>query len=188
MEPQNTHINIGDLLIAQPFMTDVNFKRAALLLCDHNDTEGTLGFVLNKTIDMNITDLIGDFPAFDGPVYYGGPVGTDTIHYIHDQGDILEESIPIQSGLYWGGDFDKLKFLISNDLIKSKNIRFFIGYSGWSAGQLKEELQHGSWIKTQLDLNYIFQTDPGKLWKEVLDNKGNTYSVIAQMPDRVILN
>lgn len=188
MSEIHKHINIGDLLIAQPFMTDVNFKRAVLLLCDHSEEEGTLGFVLNKTIEMNITELIGDFPEFDGPVHYGGPVGTDTIHYIHDQGDILEESIPIKSGLYWGGNFNKLKFLIENKLIESKNIRFFIGYSGWSAGQLPEELVHGSWIKTQLDLNYIFKTDPSKLWKAVLHNKGNTYSVIAQMPDRVILN
>ncbi|MBL7792479.1 MAG: YqgE/AlgH family protein, partial [Saprospiraceae bacterium] len=124
----------GSLLIAEPFMLDPNFKRAAVLLCEHSP-EGSIGFILNKPLGMRIDELIEDFPEFDSEVFFGGPVQTDTIHYIHCVGDLLEESVKLTDGVYWGGDFEKLKFLISSQLILPQDIRFFLGYSGWSEGQ-----------------------------------------------------
>jgi putative transcriptional regulator len=121
-------------------------------------------------------------------LFYGGPVATDTIHYIHNVGDLLEESVEVMSGLYWGGNFEKLKFLITSELITTKNIRFFVGYSGWSAGQLDEELKTGSWITSEMHPNYAFKSKPKGLWKQAMKNIGNTYTVIAQMPDSFILN
>lgn len=176
-------ISQGDILIAQPFMDDSNFKRTVIALCDYSRDEGSVGFILNSPLGMNICDLIRDFPEFEGPVFFGGPVANDTIHYIHDCGDILEESMLIKPGLYWGGNFNKLKFLIRAELIKPHNIRFFIGYSGWSPGQIEEELNAGSWIVSNLDRNYIFKIESNKLWATSLMNKGNAYTVIAQMPE-----
>src|SRR5690606_33036284 len=117
-------------------MLDNNFKRSAVLVCDYVKAEGTVGFILNKPLDMRVDDLVADFPEFDAEVFFGGPVQTDTIHYLHNVGELLDESTKIVDGVYWGGDFDKLKFLISQGLIEPKNIRFFVGYSGWSEGQL----------------------------------------------------
>ncbi len=173
----------GVVLVSQPFMDDPSFKRSVVLLCDHND-EGSVGFVLNKPINMKVNDLVADFP--DAPqfdVYYGGPVSRDTIHYVHNVGDLLEDSVEINKGLYWGGNFDKMKFLIDSNLIQPFNVRFFVGYSGWSAGQLPEEMDRGSWIVGKMDQNYAFKNQDSVLWKEVLDNKGDQYSVIARMPD-----
>ena len=163
-------------------MIDPNFKRAVLLLCEHHK-EGSVGFILNKAIDMKINELIADFPEFESEVYFGGPVQTDTIHYLHNLGDLLEDSQKIADGVYWGGDFEKLKFLISSKLVKPENIRFFVGYSGWSGGQLKEELKYGSWVAAEMHANYLFKQKQNDLWSEVMDNKGNAYSVIAQLPD-----
>lgn len=178
----------GKLLVSEPFMMDGNFKRSVVLLCDHTVDDGTVGFILNKPIDMKIEELVGDFPEIEAQVYYGGPVANDTLHYVHNVGDILDNSIEVSNGVYWGGDFDKLKFLIKSGLIMPDNIRFFLGYSGWSSGQLEAEMEIGSWVIANMDPNYIFKLSPKKLWEAILKNKGNVFSVISQVPDSNILN
>ena len=185
---ENEIVKKGDLLLAEPYMMDQNFRRSVILLCSHEDEQGSVGFILNKQLDVKVNDLISDFPEIDSIVHYGGPVATETIHYVHDCGNILDESEEVQDGIFWGGDFDKLKFLIKSELIKPRNIRFFLGYSGWSAMQLKDELTYGSWIVSEMHPNYILNTKPNKLWTEVMRFKGNSYSVISQIPDNFYLN
>ncbi len=180
-------VDCGDVLLAEPYMTDPNFKRSAVLLCEHGE-QGSMGFIMNKPLNMRVDELVEDFPSFDAEVFFGGPVQTDTIHFLHNVGDLLEESIPVVDGVYWSGNFEKLKFLISSHLIRPQNIRFFVGYSGWSQGQLADELSSGSWILAHMDPNYIFKSKPKQLWRQVMYNKGNAYTVIAQMPEGESLN
>ncbi len=180
-------VNSGKVLLAEPFMLDPNFKRSAVLLCEHND-EGSIGFIMNKPMNVRVDRLISDFPDFEAEVFFGGPVQKDTIHYIHNVGDLLEGSIKVVDGVYWGGDFEKLKFLISSKLIKEKNIRFFVGYSGWSEGQLIDEMNIGSWVLANMDANYLFRSKPKNLWRQVMYNKGDAYTVIAQLPESLSLN
>jgi len=177
----------GRVLLAEPFMLDQNFKRAVILLCEH-EMDGSLGFILNKPLEMTVNELIADFPTFDAPAFYGGPVKTDTIHYIHNVGDLLEGSKRIARGVYWGGNFDQLKSLIKSGLIEPQDIRFFVGYSGWDFGQLAEEMKLRSWVVANMDVNYIFNSKIKKLWQNIMRNKGNAYSVIAQMPEVTISN
>jgi putative transcriptional regulator len=178
----SNQVTRGKILLAEPFMLDPNFKRTAVLLCDH-DEEGSLGFVMNKPLNVRVDELIEAFPEFVSEVYLGGPVQTDTIHYVHNVGDLLEGSVKVVDGVYWGGDFDKLKFLITQQLILPHNIRFFVGYSGWSEGQLTDEMLYGSWVVADMDANYLFKTPSDSLWKQVMYNKGDTYTVIANIPD-----
>jgi putative transcriptional regulator len=180
-------LNAGKLLVAEPFMLDPNFKRAVILICDHGD-HGTTGFILNKSLEIKIHELIADFPESNAPVHVGGPVAVDSVHYLHNVGDLLENSLEISPGVYWGGDFEKLKFLMENGVIKDNNIKFFVGYSGWSEGQLEEEMKELTWVVDDMDANYLFKIKSFVLWQTVLHNKGNTYTVIAQMPDSVSLN
>lgn len=182
------NIGRGNVLLAEPFMLDPNFSRGVILITDHGEDEGSVGFVLNKPVSVQINDLIEDFPEIDSPVYYGGPVSRETLHYIHDAGPILDGSIEICSGVYWSGDYDKLKFLIKTKLILEHNIRFFIGYSGWSAGQLNDELEYGSWLVDEMDSNYIFKLDHRNMWSQIMKNKGGRYSVIAEMPETAYFN
>lgn len=181
-------IEAGQFLLAEPFMEDPHFQRSVVLLTEHYEDNGTIGLVLNKPFKAKINELVVDFPEIDTLMYYGGPVANDTLHYVHNVGDLLEESIQISRGLYWGGNFEKLKFLIDKQLIGADNIRFFAGYSGWSSGQLDEELNIGSWIVAEGDPNYVFKVNPLKLWKQVLDDKGHTYSVISEIPDQMTWN
>ena len=134
-------VHTGSMLIAEPFMEDSNFRRAVVLVTDHLEEEGTVGFIINKPLTVKITELVEDFPSIESLAYFGGPVSTNTIHYIHNVGMLLEGSTEISPGIFWGGDFEKLKFLINHELIKSENIRFFVGYAGWSPGQLAELIE-----------------------------------------------
>ncbi len=183
-EEEEEKLKTGRLLVAEPFLIDPNFKRGVILLCDHQE-DGSFGFILNKPIDMGINDLISSFPEFKSEVYYGGPVQTDTIHYLHTKGDILPNSIQVLSGVYWGGDFDQLKDFIIADKIKPSDIRFYVGYSGWAAGQLKTEKEILSWMTVEGHIDYIFGNNQA-LWKNVLEEQGGTYSIIAQMPSPVL--
>ena len=181
-------LKAGKLLVAEPFMMDNTFKRAVILLCEHDDVLGSIGFLLNRSIKIKMKDLMSDFPEFEGTIYHGGPVAPDTLHFVHTKGDILEDSIEICKGVYWGGKFEQLKFLIESKLILPKDIKFFLGYSGWSEGQLDEEMKGKSWILADADFNYVFTLPHKKLWSKVLSNLGNSFSVIGDMTDSVSLN
>ena len=135
---------------------------------------------------MNINDLISSFPDFESEVYYGGPVQTDTIHYLHTRGDLLPNSVKVLSGVYWGGDFEQLKELVLRGEIQSEDIRFYVGYTGWSAGQLKEEQEVSSWMTADGHQDYIFGSNK-QLWREVLQEQGGTYGIIARM-SHIVLN
>ncbi|MCB0687319.1 MAG: YqgE/AlgH family protein [Saprospiraceae bacterium] len=180
-------VDRGTVLLAEPFSLDTNFRRTAVVLTEHQ-AEGTVGFIMNRRMDVNLEDILSDFPELEAEVFFGGPVATDSLHYLHNVGDLLEGSIKIRNGVYWGGDYDKLKFLVESKLITSQNIRFYIGYSGWSSGQLEEELKYGSWVLADMHPNYLFKSKPEKLWEQIMTNKGNVFSVIAKMPDAVNWN
>lgn len=176
------------ILLAQPFMEDPNFKRSAVFVCEDDPKDGTIGFILNKPLKMRVSDLIGDFPEFDSSIFYGGPVGADTIHYVHDVGPILDESIEVSKGIYWSGNFEKLKFLIESKLVLPQNIKFFVGYSGWTPNQLNQEMKSGSWVVADMDPNYVLTNPSKSLWQKIMENKGDNYKIIAQMPDGGHLN
>jgi putative transcriptional regulator len=181
MDP-NSVIHPGMLLIAEPFMLDPTFARSVILICEHTEL-GTTGFVLNHPHEYNIQKILEDFPESKATVHIGGPVGQDSLYFLHNVGDLIEGALEVCPGVYWGGDFIKLKFLMENGVVRDENVKFFIGYSGWSKGQLSEELESGDWLVDEMDVNYLFKTKPYVLWQTVLHNKGKNYSVIAQLPN-----
>ena len=136
----NINLQKGHLLIAEPsIIGDLSFNRSIILIADHNP-EGSIGFILNKPLDFTLQDLI---PEIEMPfeVYNGGPVEQDNLYYIHKIPELIPNSIEISDGLYWGGNFQKVTELIKNDQLKSDDIRFFLGYSGWETNQLTSELR-----------------------------------------------
>lgn len=177
----------GLLLISEPFLADAYFKRSVVLLSEH-DTEGTMGFILNKPTDLGINDAIDGFPRFDAPLYFGGPVNTDTLYYMHTKGDLLEGSREIINGVYWGGNFDQLKVLIETGQITPEDIRFYAGYSGWDNGQLDVELKEHAWMVSNGTLNFSFYKNPSDLWKNVVKSLGKEYALMADFPEDPSLN
>ena len=171
----------GILLIADPFLKDSNFMRSVILMCRHNE-EGSFGFVLNKLYDQTLGDLITEMEGFDIPVYTGGPVQMDTVHYIHQYPDLLPDSQLVSGNIYWGGDFERLKNLIKNEEVDISKIKFFIGYSGWTNGQLEDELSQKSWLTATSNRNIVFDTPLSDIWKAGLRHLGGKYEMMINFP------
>jgi putative transcriptional regulator len=180
-------IQSGILLVAEPFMEDPNFRHSVVLLC-HKTVDGSFGFVLNKPTGIKVSEALDDFPSDDFMLYEGGPVEKDTIHFITTRGDLVENSKQVADNIYWGGDFEKLKLLIDTKQITPDQVKFFIGYSGWDAGQIEDELETKSWILSPAKSEFVFETDPAKVWRMVLLNMGEQFRFIANIPENPNLN
>lgn len=177
----------GNILIAEPFLADNYFKRSIVYLVGHG-TEGSVGFILNKPVSMKIVDLIPDFPSNDFSLSLGGPVSPNTIHYIHTLGDIIPDSVRVKDDIYWSGDFDVVKQLIAAKKINKSQIRFFIGYSGWSPGQLENEIDQNSWLIHHSNNNFIMKNDKEHAWSKILYDLGGKYIMWANSPENPSMN
>jgi len=172
----------GCLLISEPFLQDENFVRSVILLCDANE-KGSFGLVLNKLSMFKLGDLLEEMSYLESEVYVGGPVEQDTLHFIYCGEKMLEGSVQLAPRLWWGGDFSELVAKQKSGLLDKKNFRFFIGYSGWSEGQLDAELEQKSWIVCNNHFTQnIFFSDPDELWRDILKNMGGEYQVLANYP------
>jgi putative transcriptional regulator len=178
----------GDLLIAEPaIIGDMSFNRSIILLADHT-AEGSIGFILNKPLDYTISDLIPELDA-NFKVYNGGPVEQDNLYFIHKVPDLIPNSVEISFGIYWGGDFNKVSELLADNKLNENSIRFFLGYSGWDAEQLKEELKSNSWVVTEnIYKKGIIEKDYESFWKEKMLELGGDYSIWSNAPENPSFN
>jgi putative transcriptional regulator len=171
----------GILLIADPFLKDPNFLRTVVLLCDHKE-EGSFGFVLSRKIEETLDQLLNNFEGHPLPVYYGGPVQTDTIHFIHQYPDLIPDAYQIADDIFWGGNFETVATLITNKQIDPNKIKFFIGYSGWGNGQLQTEMEEKSWLTVTATQQLAFSTLPADVWKNSLKHLGGEYEMLVNFP------
>lgn len=178
----------GHLLIAEPsIIGDTSFNRSVILLADHTD-DGSVGFILNKPLKYTLKDLVPGTKATH-KVYNGGPVEQDNLYFIHKVPDIIPESIEISLGIYWGGDFDIALDLINQGKIKTNDIRFFLGYSGWEPSQLEIELETNSWIVTEnIYKKSIIEKRDSSFWKEKMLELGGDYSIWSNAPENPSYN
>jgi len=178
----------GKLLLAEPLSEDPFFKRSVILLVDHDHNGETIGLMLNKSTHINIGKMIKGFPNIDTEVYLGGPVSKDHLFYLHQRVDLLPNSKEIIPGLYWGGDFETLKYVLKSGEMTSNDILFFAGYSGWDKGQLETELKEKSWIVAKTNAPYILGGKKKRMWKEVLSKMGKPFQIMSNFPESPALN
>jgi len=171
----------GILLVADPFLKDPNFLRTVVFLCEHQD-EGSFGFVLNRKYENTLDELIPELEGFQLPLFYGGPVQIDTIHFLHQYPQEIPGGLEVMKGVYWGGDFEKVVDMIKNESIDASKIRFYIGYSGWTGGQLKNELTEKSWLTVAATRKIVFHKDYLEIWKESLKQLGGDYEMMINFP------
>lgn len=178
----------GTLLVAEPLLgMDMVFGRAVVLISDFNDS-GTVGFVINKPLTYTVNDLVPDLECHF-QVFNGGPVEQNNLYFLHTLPDLIPNSIEISDGIYWGGDFDEVKQLFSQQEIDKSQIRFFLGYSGWSKGQLEEEIENNSWLVfDNFHKNKIFEVPASELWKDKIAKMGGEYLLWTNAPENPILN
>lgn len=171
----------GTLLIADPFLKDPNFMRTVVFLCEHQE-EGSFGFVLNRLYEFTLDQLMASAEGMSIPVYYGGPVQLDTIHFLHQYPGLIPGGFEVTNGIYWGGDFETAIELLKNGEIGEEGIRFFIGYSGWAEGQLLDELKEKSWITSLGNSRLVFDIEFDAIWKEALRELGGEYVQLVNYP------
>ncbi len=177
----------GKILISEPFLPDTFFNRSVVYLTDHN-AEGSVGFILNKKLDIKICDAVSGFEGWNEPLNMGGPVAPDTLHYIHNLGDIIPKSVAVDGDIWWGGDIDAIRHLIGTGSVKPNQIRFFLGYSGWSAGQLERELKENSWMIARVKTETIMNSRGPDSWKRLLRSFHNKYRMWADFPESPEMN
>lgn len=154
----------GRLLIAEPLAQDVYFSRSVVLMLDSNEG-GFMGLVLNKPLRKSLNHLFSKFGLQDVPIYRGGPVDEDRLFYLHNVPNI-KDAVKISDQFYVGGDLQELSDCLR---IESREyvVRFFMGYTGWAAGQLESEIKDESWVVSHANIN-IFEADKDQAWEDSL--------------------
>jgi putative transcriptional regulator len=180
----------GVLLVAKPHLLDPNFVHTVVLLCDHDDRQGTLGFVLNRPSENDLSQVLQGDHAFQGrrdSVYLGGPVGLDQLAILHREAG-LPEAMEVLPGVFVGGDAKVLGDRVREREVPEEALRFLVGYSGWGKGQLKRELEEDAWVLCACRPEWVFDPEPRTLWKRVLRSLGGPYGMMANMPADPELN
>lgn len=180
-------LQAGTILIADPFLKDPNFLRSVVFLCNHAD-DGSFGFLISRKSEFVIGDLLADLEGCNFPVFYGGPVQRDTIHFLHRCPGLITGGEKIADDIYWGGEFDEMLSLLQNNKISEKDIRLFLGYSGWSKNQLEDEVEEKSWLTTYGTGRLVFINDIQFLWSEALKQLGGKYEQLIHYPTDPQLN
>lgn len=181
-------IEKGQLLIADPsLITDSHFNRSVILLVEHNH-EGSVGFILNKLSEFKLSDLVEEVKV-SYRIYNGGPVDKNNLYFIHTLPNLIDNSIEICDGIYWGGDFEQLVYNLNSGLIPENQIRFFLGYSGWGNTQLENELSNKAWVQQKnKKKSQIMLSDVSTIWGNKMKELGGNYTIWFNAPENPSLN
>ena len=181
-------MNKGKILISNfTLLNDNQFNKSVILIVK-DDSETTVGFILNKKTTYLISDLNESCKGLDISVYEGGPVSLDSLHFIHKKNQLIKDSIKIGDGLYWGVNFTKIINLLKTNKIDKKDVKFFIGYSGWGKKQLTDEINENSWLISSNFLNKDVLNTSNTFWKNKINEFGEYYKIWSNSPDNPNLN
>ena len=173
----------GQLLLAHPALQDDNFRRSVVLLSAH-DANGAMGVVLNRPAGKRLGQLNAEFALSalsDVPIYQGGPVQTEQVLLcawrFHDDASGFQ--------LLFGIDPQKAIELLAEGNV---HMRAFLGYAGWSAGQLENELQQNTWVVSPLKPGLLEGEQDEGLWRGILTDLSHDWKLLVDEPDDPELN
>ncbi|MBM3420401.1 MAG: YqgE/AlgH family protein [Bacteroidetes bacterium] len=187
INPEDKIAEKGRILISEPFLADTFFNRSVVYLVDHSD-EGSVGFIINKSLDIRIEKTIEGLESLSDTISMGGPVASNTLHYLHTLGDLIPGSFWVRDNIFWGGDLDEIRKLSATGSIRKNQIRFFLGYSGWSQGQLQKELTENSWVIARVKPETIMKSRGEDSWREILRSINKKYRIWADFPESPEMN
>lgn len=173
----------GTLLLAAPMLRDPNFSRSVLYLAAHSKKEGAFGYILNRPLDKVVSDLLSSEnlgALADVPVYLGGPVATDKLSFASLEWNDNRQSMTCKTHLSM--EDAQFEVELGND------VRGFVGYAGWTSGQLERELKLRSWIVAAPEKKVIDPEEPTTLWTDILMEMGPRFQILAGTPESPELN
>lgn len=168
---------VGDLLVAEPFLREQYFNHAVICLVDYEPSSTAMGIVLNNLTDHTLQELLpGVTVAKPIPVFCGGPLSSDRLFFMHTLGDLIPDSRRICDKLYIGGDFNTLLSVVNDGYPIEGNFRFFVGYSGWDISQLEDEIAHNVWaIASPRDGENLLEGQNDSYWHRIVRSMGSSY-------------
>ena len=181
---KNKNYEKGSLLIANPVLPDPNFSRTVILLCDHDD-QGSFGLVINRSTQLRAPDLflnINILKSYNEKIYLGGPVSQSMVFFLCRSPSAAGKLDEICSGVYLGSNLETLESLYSSLENPEQDIRFYLGYSGWSGGQLAEEMDQNSWLVQRANEQFIFLDSESLIWPKAVNSLGKEYQYLTKAP------
>ena len=181
---KNKNYEKGSLLIANPVLPDPNFSRTVILLCDH-DEQGSFGLVINRSTQLKAPDLflnINILKSYNEKIYLGGPVSQSMVFFLCRSPSAAGKLDEVCSGVYLGSNLETLESLYASLENPEQDIRFYLGYSGWSDGQLAEEMEQNSWLVQRANEQFIFLDSESSIWPKAVNSLGEKYQYLTKAP------
>ena len=181
---KNKNYEKGSLLIANPVLPDPNFSRTVILLCDH-DEQGSFGLVINRSTQLKAPDLflnINILKSYNEKIYLGGPVSQSMVFFLCRSPSAAGKLEEVCSGVYLGSNLETLESLYASLENPEQDIRFYLGYSGWSGGQLAEEMEQNSWLVQKANEQFIFLDSESLIWPQAVNSLGEKYQYLTKAP------
>ena len=181
---KNKQYGKGSLLIANPVLPDPNFSRTVILLCNHNE-QGSFGLVINRSTELKAPDLfsgIDVLKSYNEKIYIGGPVSQSMVFYLYRTSQDVSDLDEVCSGVYLGSSLETLESLYLDIDYQKENIRFYLGYSGWSGGQLDGEMKQNSWLIQSADEQIVFLDSEDLMWPRAVNSLGEEYQYLTKAP------
>ncbi|PKA17384.1 YqgE/AlgH family protein [Leptospira haakeii] len=178
----------GKVLISNSSIVTDYFNRTVILMVEH-DQSGAFGLVLNKKMDVALSEVIQGIPeGIDGssPIYSGGPVDPTFVSILHDNPKLKQPGIEVIPGVFLARSFEALVELLEHPDKTKFNV--YQGYSGWGAAQLEGEMERKSWVVHDPNAEWIFTEDPEATWQEALKSKGGLYKYFVEHTKDPMLN
>ncbi len=176
----------GSILLSHPSLQDPNFSKTVVFLSAHSQDQGTLGVILNRPLGRKLADLDESYKGKtfgQTPVYEGGPVEKEKL--IVAAWEWLES--PRSFKLYFGIDVGKAEQLSEDN--RNTRIACFVGHSGWSPGQLEEELKENAWVVSSLDKELFTKLEEKQsVWRSAIGSVSDELRVLADAPEDPFLN
>ena len=182
--PKKQHSLAGSLLVAHPNMLDPNFRRTVLYISAHDPEDGAIGVIINRPLNKSVGDLVTETPPqnlADVPVFLGGPVGNNQLMLAAFEWHKVEGLKLNQHSLVAGES-------IADAPHGSPAIFAFLGYAGWSAGQLEAEMKQKAWIVQKPSRATLRSERLSRLWFDIMNRLGPWYRMLAAAPDDPSLN
>ena len=181
---KNKQYGKGSLLIANPVLPDPNFSRTVVLLCNH-DEQGSFGLVINRSAQLKAPDLFSSIDilkSYNEKIYIGGPVSQAMVFYLYRSTKGIDDLDEVCSGVYFGSSLATLESFYLDIANPNENIRFYLGYSGWSSSQLDGEMEQNSWLIQSADERFIFLESEDLIWPQAVNSLGEKYQYLTKAP------
>lgn len=177
----------GKILIAKPSIVNDIFYRAVVYIVEHN-SEGSYGVILNKR-NTFVSSKISKYAKQEVDIYDGGPVKPEQLYFIIKGVPYPTTHIPLDDEHFFTSDISRTVNSLTNNTLSLDNVKAFLGYSGWDAGQLDTEVAEGHWyIADAPDFSEILSDQDSKFWKRHLEQIGGECLIWANAPSDILMN